>query len=300
MSRDPAPQIRNAEFQAALDAAMDGDDRKLVRFLIQYTNIKSQPPSAEFSVAFGDTVAELGEDADEMLQALLTVDEKLVGGDKAVSGLAILVAYALVARIERKKRAEEGWEILEDLAANELHTVRDGVVQALTRLAASSESWTSKLLTRFASWTDGYLQGSVALDVLTQKGVLARMADPAELQQRLQECFDQAVDAPRSAARSQGRRRLIEVLGQVIPTLAQRFPTILDWFAEHADSKDPAIKEALETALARLEKLSLPSTSLDPIRAALDGARGARRDPTTYVGPTRGRGRKANKRAERK
>ena len=108
------------------------------------------------------------------------------------------------------------------------------------------------------------------------------------------------MDASRSLTRSQGRRTLLTVLGQVLPPYIQRFPDRMDWLLAQIGGRDPDVREMWEHALVGMEKISVPGGSLDALRGALDGSRDKRRDPKGYVGSTRGRGRKAERRAERK
>ena len=155
-------------------------------------------------------------------------------------------------------------------------------------------------MSTFASWTDGLLQGSVALTVLMDRGVCDQIKDEAGVAARVEECAQRILGSSRAEERSQGRRRLIEVVGETVPTLALRFPAVFDGFIALAKNPSPELRTLLESSLEGLVKAGAKTERLDELRAAMDGSRPQLRDPTHYRGTTRGRGRKAEGRSDAK
>ena len=92
--------------------------------------------------------------------------------------------------------------------------------------------------------------------MLSQKTVLPHLALEGAFSDRLNECLMLALDAPRSAARSQGRRTLLTVLGQTLPVFVTRFPELMEQLEPHIRSRDPAVQEMWVKAF--------PSTTTHP------------------------------------
>jgi hypothetical protein len=61
-------------------------------------------------------------------------------------------------------------------------------------------------------------------------------------------------------------------------------------------TKEPFLREAIEKNLTGSKLAGRFAPELARVRAALEATAPVRRDPTTYVGPTRGRGRKSRSR----
>jgi len=275
-----APVLRNPELEEALQLAIDGDSKLLLRFLLQATNLRGQPPSPAFGRAFADAVAAFGREADDLVEELLALPESALGGEKSQAHMQALVAHVLGGRVLVARRARPEWAILMQLAEDYRKPVRDGVVAALTRVALEGPAGVDGLLQELAGWTDGFLQACVALEVLSQKSVLSHLSLEGTFPERLEECIVLAVDAPRSAARSQGRRTLVMVLGQVLPMLVQRFPDLLPQLVPHVPSKDPTVQEMWSTIRQGMDKLGLPGVDLDALGGAAEGKtqrRGGRR-----------------------
>lgn len=287
--------LRSAAVVKALAQAIETEDRHLFALLVRLGDLPGPRPNDDLAAAVGVALAATGSRGDHLLRELLAVDEARASGTSGEAYLPYVAAHTLAARIARDFDVRNGWTALEELAGDARKVVRDGVVSALIGLSDRED-----LAARFATWMDGYLQAAVALEVLSDRAALDRVANPDDIIARLDDATTLAEDAPRAAERSQGRRRLLEVIEITIPRFAARFAQTLDWLAKRAATKQPEIRAALEKALLGLDKKGLVDAKLDPIRKALDASRPLRRDPTDYRGPTRGRGRKAHRRGERK
>lgn len=291
----PNAALRSEAVIKALSAALSSEDRHLFALLVRLGDLPGPRPNADLAAAFASALAETGVKGEKLLRELLSFDEHRAAGTSGEAYLPYVAAYVLAARIARDYDPRGSWDTLEALAGDTRKVVRDGVVGALIGLAPRED-----LAARFVSWTDGFLQAAVAIEALADRAVLDRVSDPEDVIARLDEALTLAEDAPRAAERSQGRRRLLEILEISIPRIAPRFPAVLDWFVKRSATKNPEIHAALEAALLRFGSSGLDNTALDPLRRALDASIPPRRDPNSYRGPTRGRGRKAQRRGERK
>jgi hypothetical protein len=84
---------------------------------------------------------------------------------------------------------------------------------------------------------------------------------------------------------------LIKGIGEVPVKLLDRFlqPT-LTWLESKASTSDVALREALAELLAKARARGHGVGALEKVHQALDESAPPRRDPKTYVGPTRKRG----------
>lgn len=295
MKRSETTTLRSEALRDALDRTIASGDRYLFSLLVRHGNLPGPRPNEELAAAFGDELAARGAAADRVIAELVGMDETRARGTSAEAFLPYVGAHALGARIARKYDERRSADALEEMAGDARKVVRDGVVATLVRLAPKLD-----LPTRLASYFEGFLQAAVALEAMSNRDVLDRIADPTDLLERLDEATTLAEKAGRAAERTQGRRRLLEVLGMTIPVFATRYPAVVAWVGGRATTKQPELRVAFEEALTALTRAGAPTETLDTLRHALDGSAAPRRDPTTYMGPTRGRGRKANRRAERK
>lgn len=290
--------LRNDAMRQALDRALESGDRYLFSLLTRFGNMPGPRPNVELAEAMGDELASRKAQADRLIIEMCTLDERQAPGQSAQAFLMYVGAHALASRYLAGYEAKRALDGLHEMAGDARKSVRDGVVSALARLLASAHG--KALIEQFSSWTDGFLQAAVVLEAVARREVLDKLDDPEALLARLDEATTLVEEASRAAERSQGRRRLLEVLPGAITVIAHRFHEALGWLEQRAKSQQPELHLALEHTLAALQKAGHVDADLDPIRKALDDARGPLRDPTHYKGPTRGRGRKAQRRSERR
>lgn len=229
----------------------------------------------------------------EMDDFLATRGEPTGHGVGPETFFAVTLAFVLAERVRRNVDREISFGHLDTMAGDVRGPVRDAVADALAGLGAKD------LVSRLSAFTNGFLQASVALQALADRRALELVSDDAELAARVTEAFDLAEHAGRADERSQGRRRLLEVLSETLPSLAKR-GRVLDACIARAATDHPEIRAALEIAAEKMKKAGFPKAELARLVAALDASAPKRRDPTTYVGPTRGRARRADGRKERR
>ena len=292
-----AEPLSSDVIRTALARFLRDGDRYVLTQLVRFGNLPGPNPNEGLAMAFGDELLKHGQASDRMLRELL-VDERQAPGQSGEAYLPYLGAHVAASRVNAGFDVTASWALLYELGGDARKVVRDGVVSGLVRLGIEGDA--EALLRQLAGWTNGFLQTAVAIEALTRRAVLEKLADPAPLIERFEEATNLAENAGRAQERSQGRRRLLEVLAQVLPEAAARHPAFLGWLTGRASTQHPEIRACFEQALLGLNKAGLMAADLDRLRAALDKAAPPRRDPKTYVGTTRGRGRKAQRRAERK
>jgi hypothetical protein len=107
----------------------------------------------------------------------------------------------------------------------------------------------------------------------------------------LEEAFDLAERAPRADQRSQGYRLLVKSLADAPARLLDRFPqATLAWLEGKAVTRDVDLRGALSDLVRQARSRGHGAGVLSKLEQALAASAPPRRDPKTYVGPTRKRG----------
>lgn len=295
------PSLRSDQLRLSLeDALSGGSPLRLFALLSQHGGLPGPRPNLELAEVVGDQIASRRGNAQRLLETMINLDEREAPGQSAQAFLLIVAAYTLGTRIRMQYEAERAWQGLQDLAGDPRKVARDGVVAALERIGVQQGG--ELLLLQFAPWTDGFLQAAVAMETLARRPVMDQTPVQALelLVERLDEVTSLAEEARRSDERTQGRRRLLEALSEFLPPLVARHRGLLPWLQGRLTTQQPELRGAFEHCVRALKQYSLTDEVLDPLRRALDESRAPFRDPTHYKGPTRGRGRKAQRREQRR
>jgi hypothetical protein len=295
-----SPLLRNEAIKRSLDLALTSTDRRLFVLLSQHGNLPGPRPNDALAEAIGDELVARGQVSDPLIHEMISLDERQAPGTSSQAFLLVVGAHALVSRIQAGFDERSSFEALEELAGDPRKAVRDGVVSALERLAIHRKGDAGELLARLGPWTGGFLQAAVVLETFARRPVLDQLHEGEGLVGFFDAAADLVENASRAEERTQGRRRLLEVIEQSLPPAAMRFPAVMSWFERRGSSQQPELRQALEHAIDRLRKLGADDAALDPIRHAIDASAPPLRDPTHYKGPTRGRGRKAERRGVRR
>lgn len=298
MARESAEGIRSEALQKAIERALVSDDRHLFALLARMGNMPSPRPNLELAIAVAEALRAKGRSADALVREMGSLDDRHAPGNRPEVFMLYLAAHCYGARLIAGEDKQGSWQALSELAGDTRKPVRDGVISALVRFGTARDGNSDLVLATFRGWTDGFLQGSVALAVLADRAVCDRLTDEAAVAARVSECCERVASASRAEERTQGRRRLIEALGELVPALSLRFPAVFDGLIALAAKQHLELRPFLEDALTRLTKLGAPVQRLDEIRHGLDASAPALRDPTHYRGTTRGRGRKAERRSD--
>ena len=282
----------------ALIAAVDGASRggpvePLFRLLARYSGLPGPRPNLAFATAVGTRIAEHGAQADALVAELcLTEEHARAGGVDDFFPICGAMAHA--ARFRAGQAPDRVFTALRPLAEDRRHLVRGGVIAALRYMAGGEGDLADRVAAALVSWSNGYLSAAVAIAALAERMVLDRIhGSEADVIRLLDEGFDLAENASRSDQRSQGYRALVEALSDAPATIMNRFgdPTAA-WLERRAGTQVPELREAIERASAKARISGHGSSRVADIRAALSASAKERRDPLTYVGPTRQRGQK--------
>jgi hypothetical protein len=201
---------------------------------------------------------------------------------------------ALGARAASDASAMRALAVLHECAEDLRYRVRDCVAIALSRIG---EQRGDALVHDLAAWMDGFFHAAAVLTALADPSWLAKIPTPDAVIARLDEGFILAKDAPRASARYPGYKALVDALGVAPSVAALRFGVpVFDLLVRWSTVKEPILRDAIAKNLEGPKLAGRFAPEIARVRAALEASAPVRRDPTTYVGPTRGRGRKAKSR----
>ena len=237
--------------------------------------------------AFGEEVARAWSRADVLVRELCAMSPARAPAGTDSEFLPVAGAACIAARLAAGPDPDL-LDRLRLLAEDPRHLVRDGVCHALVE---ASRARSDALADELSAWADSYLGAAVALEALTARTWLDRSRSPTAVLCRLDEAFGLAEHAPRAAQRSQGYRLLVKWLAEAPARLLDRFPApTLAWLESKAVTGDVALRATLGDLLRKARARGHGAGSLEKLEQVLDASAPPRRDPKTYVGPTRKRG----------
>lgn len=241
--------------------------------------------------AFGEECAAIGPSIDPMLREMLDLSPDFAPGDTDWEFVPMCAVYGIGARAYKDPKARKlVLPILYDAADDLRYRVRDAVAQVLANIGSlDGDTWVHEL----SMFTDGYVYAVAVLKALAEDRFLNEIHDAEAACERLDECFTLAREAPRSAERYPGMKALIDALGKTPGIVAIRFGTpVFDRMKKWSTVKEPMLREAIEKNLVGTRMEGRFRDEIRAVRAALAATAPVRRDPTTFVGKTRGRGKK--------
>jgi len=298
--------LKSEALRAALHTALEARgplpkvSQALEQLLAKHGGLPGLRPNLKLAAAFG---AEIAQADGPVLALLVQLADDPSAPDTPRAFLPVAAAHGLAQRIRAERDAEDAWPALQRLAADERGPVRLGVLDALTQLGAR-EGFADELVSRTETWLDEsdrelcYGATATALEALSDGRVLAALRDHDALLALLTRVLDSVSDAPRSAQRSDGRRRVLRTLGPSMAAVVAAFrggQKGVEWFrAECERATDPELRAALSDALQRLADVSnAPARPvIDELRAAMEKSQKPLRD-AARVRPGHGRGRKS-------
>jgi hypothetical protein len=202
--------------------------------------------------------------------------------------LPMVGAFCLAARYVAEAERAATLETLRGLSEDPRHAVRDAVVRALLEMSRAASD---DLLERLGLWTDGYLSASVALSALASRSWLDKIRSSRPLLTRFDEAFSLAQEAPRADQRSQGFRTLVKALSETPAAVMARFPAdTIGWLESRAATDNVDLRDSVEKLIKTARTRGHAIGELEGVEQQLDASAKPRRDPKTYVGPTRRRG----------
>lgn len=290
--------LKSEALLAALQDALGGASQRLEDLLARHGG--GPRPNLKLAAAFGAELATLPGELAPLLNRLAAED---AAPDDPRVFLPIAAAHGWTHRLREGREVEPAWDALMELAADERGPVRVGTLDALITFAAREGS-ADALISRARAWLqveDRELRfGAAALvvEAIGNPKLLAVVRDQEVLLAYLSEAIDTVADAPRSAERSDARRRLLTSLSLALASvvaMVRAGDRGLTWFEEEAArASHPDVRRALSTALVKLTSIpqAPPAARVDELRKTLEGSAKPLRDPTLKR-PGTGRGRRS-------
>ncbi|MGO8999495.1 MAG: hypothetical protein ACLQVI_39725 [Polyangiaceae bacterium] len=282
--------FRSEALTRALDVAIGGDARALYDLLARMGGLPGPRVNSGVVLAFANECAARGTKADALVAKMATLDVDAAPGASKYEILPVCGVAALGARAASDAAAMRALATLHDCAEDLRFRVRDGVADALARIG---EVRGEPLVHDLASWMDGYFHAAAVLRALADPRWLTRIKSASAVVERLDEGFELAKNAPRATARYPGFKALIDALTVAPVEAAARFGVpVFELLARWSASKDPTLRDVVSKVLDAPKLAGRFAEEVTRTKAALVATEAPRRDPRTYVGPTRGRGRK--------
>jgi hypothetical protein len=280
-------ELRNAAIVAELDRAIArGAHSDLFGLLRRFSGLPAPRANEKFAWAVAHAVGAFGSRADALVRDLCT--QARVPEKGTAEFLPIVGAFCLAVRFTSGVSAEAILGELRPLAEDSRHLVRSGAVAALAEMGRSAGDGVVGAL---AAWTDGYLSASVALEAISTRSWLDALRSPEGALSRLDEAFSLVESAPRADQRSQGYRELLKTLPEASARLMDRFTdATTGWLESKASTEHVELREALEAVARRVTSRGPGPGKLERFDKLFAESAPPRRDPKTYVGPTRQRG----------
>jgi hypothetical protein len=293
---------RGAADGTGLDAAIDralagdgkGDDKPLFTLLARASGLPGVRVNVAMAQQFAKAAAARGSLADPLIGRMAALHPDVAPGASEWEFLPVCGVTAAGQRGASDEAVRVRMLRLLHEAADDLRfRVRDAVPDALARIG---ERTNDGLLAFLSDWADGYFHSAAVLLALARPGWLTTIRDPAPVLAFVDRAFALARDADRSTSRYPGHKALMEALGTVPATLAARFGVpVFDLLEGWAKGQDPTMREVVAANLEGTRLSGRYAPEVARVRRALDSSAPVRRDPTTDVGPTRGRGRKRSR-----
>lgn len=292
--------LKSEALRAALVDALAGSPARLEDLLTRHGGLPGPRPNVKLAAAFGVELGSLPGTLAPLLTRLGAEDAAPTDGRVF---LPIAAAHGWAHRLREGREVEPAWRALEELAADERAPVRVGVLDALITFAMR-EGGADALVARADRWLESeqrelcFGAAALVIETLGDARVLSVVRDEEALLAYLSRAIDKVADAPRSAERSEGRRRVLTSLANALAAVVgvvRGGERGLRWFeAECERAAHPDIRASLSQALIRLAKIAqAPSVAVvDALRGKLESSAKPLRDPT-LVRPGTGRGRRS-------
>jgi hypothetical protein len=296
--RSSSDGLRSEPLRAALASALSGGPEPLEDLLRRHGDGHLARPNLRLAEAFG---AEFGQSPPAALRLLQRLGANDAAPDTPDVFLPIAAAYGWVAFLRAGRDVAAAWAALGALAGDERTPVRLGTLHALTSLAVRPGGG-RQLLAQAMDWLElddrelCFGAAGVVVELFGDRQSLASLTEPGALLEYLSRVLAAVAGAPRSAERSDARRRLLLALPRTLAAVAAQLRAGergAAWLEEECRSaRHPDVREALSNAVRLLADKSSGQAAVlaDSVRAALEGSAKPPRDPTRIrPGAARGR-----------
>jgi len=297
-SRSQVEGLRSEALQSALATALTGNVTPLEDLLCRYGGGADPRPNFRLAAAFG-AEAEGRSAVVTRLLARFTAED--AAPDTARVFLPIAAAHGWVGRLRAGVDQAQAWTSLGTLAADERVPVRLGVLDALAPFVLR-RGGADALLAHAGGWLDdedreaAFGATASTIEVFASRQVLGAVGDPRATLAYLSRAIQAVATAPRSAERSDARRRVLQALPRTVAAAVvaysggDRGPAWLE--GECGRATHPDVRGALSEALQKLRGQAAGASALlvERLRTALEGSAKPPRDPTRKrPGSDRGR-----------
>jgi len=286
--------------QDAIDQACAGRPAVLHAFLQRNSALPGPRPNLKFAKAAAAGLLTRGAIGNQVLAAMRKMGPSQAAEKTSWEFLPLVGVIGIGVEAARgaPDRIATVLTELQAFAEDPRGHVRSAVVHALREVI---DAHTDEAVGALQTWTDGYLQGSAALDALAEPVVLQHLHQPQALVDRLQEAFDLIDRAPRSHERTQGYRALLRAIGATPAIVGKRFPIeVAQWLQQRATTQHPELRAVIEKSIHGMRGAGVRAADVEQAQRALQDSERAPRDPRSDVGPTRSRGKKARSRGGKK
>jgi hypothetical protein len=295
----PEIGFQSDALQAALNDALNGRPAELERLLCRAGAVVTARPNLKLAQAFGAEMAARKGVTAPLLTRLATED---AAPDTDRAFLPIAAAHGWAGRLRAGREVEPAWAALLELAADERAPIRVGTLDALMGLALRD---VDGLVARAASWLEvddrelRFGGAATVADCLADRRVLAQVGRHDELLDYLSRVIAEVADAPRAAARSEARARLIAALPRALAGVVAELAVDdrgKQWLEQEClQAHHPDMRRVLSDAIVLLNGPAFgQGTAAEELRKSLESSAKPLRDPT-LVRPGTGRG-KASRR----
>lgn len=304
MTTKPSPRqrdegLRSEALREALAAALGGKTERLEDLLCRHGGGADPRPNLRLAAAFGAEVGAHAAAAQRLL-ARFGDDDADPETPRVFLPMAAAHGWAALAGGERALGVR-AWAALGELAGDERGPVRAATVDAL-RVFALGAGRALALITAADGWLDlddadaRFTAAAVVLEVLRDRRLVAALAARDELVRYLDSVVGAVADAPRSAQRLDGRRRLMQALpptlALVVGAAAATSRPALAWFEELcATAREPDVRTVLSDTIIALQSEAAGASPVlvERLRGLMTGSAKPLRDPTR-LRPGVGRG----------
>ncbi len=295
--------LRNEALRSALAEALHGSSSKLEELLSRHGALPTSRPNLSLAAAFGTEVTQLRGPVERLLLKL-GADDAAPDTPRAFLPVAAAHAWTALLREGKLKHTAQAWSALAELAGDERAPVRLGALDALLNMALR-EGFAEQLVSEAQVWLEHddrevrFGSTGVALEVLGEPRVINMFSDPEPLLTYVSRAIATVADAPRSAERSEGRRRLLLSLPRTLANLATSLRAGergLQWLTHECEiAKHPDVRRALSLGTEQLRTGGRSHGVIaEQLKQVLEGSAKPLRDPSR-VRPGTGRGKSSRR-----
>ncbi len=294
--------LRNPELHSALVQAVAGQPARFEDLMLRLGVTPGGRPNLGLAAAVG---AELADCKGPVARLLTRYGDEESPADSPRTIFPVVAAHGWAACIGVDREVEAGWAALSELSSDERSPVRVGALDALVSLSLR-EGGADILVSRATAWLDQedreerFSSAALAIEALGDARLVTAVADPEALLSYLSAAIVQIAQAPRSAERSDGRRRaltsLAQTLGVMVTTLRAADRGVAWFEAECAQARHPDVRLALSQAIQKLRQSGQAPRSAvtEALRASLEQSAKPLRE-AARIRPGTGRGRSSRR-----